>query len=264
MSVITPLSEELAEATRRLLATAARLTDADVAAPSALPGWTRGHVLTHLARNAESHVRLLDWSRTGVQTPQYPSSEAREAGVEAGAGRSAAEQLADVQETSVRLAAEIAAMPATGWLGQVSGMRPPPHPGWYLLVRRIREVEFHHVDLASGYGPADWSEEFVRRELHDCVACWPYEHSTISEIRLTPPLPGELAVLNGSHDLIRGLGEGPVVEGRMVDVLAWLTGRSAGEGVSVVSGKGELPPPPPWMAATAPADLPAAPPEEYP
>ena len=29
------------------------LSDADVRAPSPLPGWTRGHVLTHLARNAE-------------------------------------------------------------------------------------------------------------------------------------------------------------------------------------------------------------------
>ena len=33
-------------------------------APSALPGWTRAHVLTHLARNADAMVNLLTWART--------------------------------------------------------------------------------------------------------------------------------------------------------------------------------------------------------
>ncbi|MFF9641495.1 maleylpyruvate isomerase N-terminal domain-containing protein [Kitasatospora aureofaciens] len=40
-------------ATGLLLRTAARLCDADARAPSLLPGWSRGHVLTHLARNAD-------------------------------------------------------------------------------------------------------------------------------------------------------------------------------------------------------------------
>ena len=44
---------QLGESTDRLLATAGALTGAQVAGPSRLPGWTRGHVLTHLARNAD-------------------------------------------------------------------------------------------------------------------------------------------------------------------------------------------------------------------
>ncbi len=56
MSVIDEIERELAEATERLLATAARLTDEDLRAPSLLPGWTRGHVLAHVARNADSYV----------------------------------------------------------------------------------------------------------------------------------------------------------------------------------------------------------------
>jgi maleylpyruvate isomerase len=35
------------------------------AAPSALPGWSRAHVLTHVARNADAMINLLTWARTG-------------------------------------------------------------------------------------------------------------------------------------------------------------------------------------------------------
>ena len=44
-----------------------------------LPGWTVGHVLTHVARNADAYTNLLTWARTGVETPAYASPEAREA-----------------------------------------------------------------------------------------------------------------------------------------------------------------------------------------
>ena len=47
----------LAAATSRLLATATALSDAQVREPSSLPGWTRGHVLTHIAR--VGHARSL-------------------------------------------------------------------------------------------------------------------------------------------------------------------------------------------------------------
>ena len=48
------LIAEVDRATARLLATARTLDDDAVRAPSPLPGWTRGHVLTHVARNADS------------------------------------------------------------------------------------------------------------------------------------------------------------------------------------------------------------------
>src|SRR5215472_16842111 len=65
--------ECLAEGTAGLVRDLSWLTDADVREPSLLPGWTRGHVLTHLARNAEGGVRLLEWARTGVPSYAYPS-----------------------------------------------------------------------------------------------------------------------------------------------------------------------------------------------
>jgi len=82
-------------ATERLLLTADRFNDDQVRAPSLLPDWSRGHVLTHLARNADGGRRLLRWARTGVETAEYPSLAARAEEIEAGAGRSAAELVAD-------------------------------------------------------------------------------------------------------------------------------------------------------------------------
>ena len=79
--------DRLAAATGRLLASASTLSDAQAREPSLLPGWSRGHVLTHIARNADGMVNLLRWARTGTQTPMYASAQSRAADIEAGAGR---------------------------------------------------------------------------------------------------------------------------------------------------------------------------------
>uniref|UniRef100_UPI0019669E1F maleylpyruvate isomerase N-terminal domain-containing protein n=1 Tax=Nonomuraea lactucae TaxID=2249762 RepID=UPI0019669E1F len=121
MSVVVALREELAAATRRLLAAVATLSEGDVAAPSRLPGWTRGHVLSHVARNADSLHNLLTWARTGVRTPQYGSDEERDTGIEAGAGRPLAEHLTDLEMSAARLAAAADAMPAQAWSARVVG-----------------------------------------------------------------------------------------------------------------------------------------------
>ncbi|MEU4233180.1 maleylpyruvate isomerase N-terminal domain-containing protein [Nonomuraea sp. NPDC026600] len=87
MTVLLALQAEPAAATDRFLATAASLTGDDVAAPSRLPGWSRGHVLSHMAGHADSHINLLTWARTGIETPRHPTAEARATGIEAGADR---------------------------------------------------------------------------------------------------------------------------------------------------------------------------------
>jgi maleylpyruvate isomerase len=98
------LMAEVNRATERLIATAAGFDDAAVAAPCALPGWTRGHVLAHVARNADGLRNLLTWARTGVVTPQYAPGQ-READIAAQADRPAAVQLADIRESARAYAA---------------------------------------------------------------------------------------------------------------------------------------------------------------
>ena len=147
------LSARLAVAGQAVAATAAGLTDADARAPSLLPGWTRGHLLTHIARNADSLRNLLIWARTGTETPQYAAAAERDARIAAGR-RPAAELRADVEAADAAFAAEAASLRAAG-LGRAGARAArPDHPAWYTLWRRLSEVEIHHVDLGAGYRPS--------------------------------------------------------------------------------------------------------------
>jgi maleylpyruvate isomerase len=69
------------------------LSPQQVGGPSRLPGWSRGHVLTHLSRNADALTNLLTSARTGVESPMYATPAEREEGIAAGADRALPEQL---------------------------------------------------------------------------------------------------------------------------------------------------------------------------
>jgi maleylpyruvate isomerase len=161
-------------ATNRLVRSLEALSDADIGRPSLLPGWTVGHVATHVARNADGLVRLVDWARTGEQTPMYESMAAREADIEAGAARPAPEVLADVVDSAARVRAAFVELAGAGTPALerlvVFGAPPPgtapDTPARTIPFRRLQEVEIHHVDLGlDSYGPRDWPAEFVERQL---------------------------------------------------------------------------------------------------
>ncbi len=229
------LSDDLDRATARMLDTVAGLTDDRLAEPSLLPGWTRGHVVSHLARNADSLVNLLTWARTGVETPQYPSQEAREAGIEAGAGRPLAEQLPDLKEACDAFARDAAGMPAEAWAVELGRQGPAARVVW----RRLREVEVHHADLAAGYGWHDMPEAFLRRLLTELVTVRPRDDGTGPVVTIRPT---ELA-----HTLQLGAGDPSVtVSGTAADLAAWLAGRGAGSGLTV-EPQGDLPTVSGWM-----------------
>jgi maleylpyruvate isomerase len=154
---------KLSKAHRRLLATLEGLDDETARRPSRLPGWTVGHLLTHVARNADGFVRRFEGARRGEVVDQYEGGEAgRAAEIEAGAGRPAAELVADVRDTAE--AAERAAvdLPDDCWDREGRSAEGEPQTMRRILVGRIREVELHHVDLGLGYEPADWPEDFAR------------------------------------------------------------------------------------------------------
>ena len=74
------------------------LGDGDVRRPSRLPGWTVGHVLAHVARNADSHRRRTEGAAVNEVVDQYPGGYAgRASEIEAGAGRPASELIVDVR-----------------------------------------------------------------------------------------------------------------------------------------------------------------------
>jgi maleylpyruvate isomerase len=148
---------EIEAATARLYDTIGRLTDADARQPSRLPGWTRGHVLTHIARGGNALRNVLQ------DAPAYPSQDARDADIEAGAGRPIADLEADVRASADAFRA--AALTRTDWDAEVSILGFAPFPTSQLLLRRLVELELHHVDLDAGYRTADWSPAFVALDL---------------------------------------------------------------------------------------------------
>jgi maleylpyruvate isomerase len=172
-------SPELVEGVRvahgRLHGTVGGLDEAAVRAPSRLPGWSVGHVLTHLARNADSVVRRLEAAADGRQVEQYPGGEPqRTAEIEAGAGRPVEEIRADLLAADAAVDRLLGTLPATVWERPVrrSGDGGTV-PAGRLLYSRWREVEIHHVDLGLAYTPADWPAELVALMLPGLVAGLP-------------------------------------------------------------------------------------------
>jgi maleylpyruvate isomerase len=225
-------------ATERLRQTAAGLSDQQAREPSRLPGWSRGHVLTHVARNADSLRNLLIWARTGIVTPQYADADEREQGIAAGAGRPPAELLADLDASAAALAAEAASLRADDWAAEVRGLHGDPHAAWFTMWRRLTEVEIHHVDLGAGYGPDDWPMPFATACLERVAA--DFADAEAPAARLRSP-DATLVLQIGSPDAT------PAVEisGPATALLAWLTGRSSGTGLAAAP-PGPLPALPPW------------------
>src|ERR1700722_9188768 len=230
----------LAAATTRMLATATALSDTQAREPSLLPGWSRGHVLTHIARNADGLGNLLRWARTGTETPMYASAESRTADIGAGAGRPAADLATDVRESAAAFAAEAAEVPNDAWAVQVRALNGPPLPAIGVLDRRLSEVEIHHVDLAAGYSPGDWPEDFIAEAL-------PRGAESFAERQDTPH--SLVRPDDSTRSLSIGLAQSGIptviVHGQPGDLLAWLTGRGDGTTLTVADGI-TLPELPPW------------------
>ena len=136
----------------------------DVAAPSRLPDWTVGHVLTHLARNADGMVRVLAAGEEGRTVDRYEGGgPGRNAEIELGARRPAGEQVDDVRRTIERLEERWAAQ--VRWDGRSREPTGQEIPAVDLPFLRWREVEVHRVDLGVGYEPREWPSAYVREEL---------------------------------------------------------------------------------------------------
>lgn len=153
-----------ASATERLLQTVAGLTDVDARRPSLLPDWTVGHVLTHLARNADSVVRMMEGAARGDVVSQYAERQ-REREIEEGSTRPARFLVDDLTRTAEAVAAVWAATTDDVWTNGMARVRAGACPVALIPLRRWREVELHHADLGLGFDYADLSREYVEREL---------------------------------------------------------------------------------------------------
>lgn len=172
MSRLLTLLPVLDQETDRLLATVRGFGDDDVRRPSLLPGWTRGHLLTHIARSGDVLRGLAEGVVSGVPATGYASDEARNAAINAGADRPAPELAADVAASAAAFRTALLAVPDTA-AGERLHLRPgvqfPVHD---LPVIRLVEVVLHHTDLDAGYTGQDWTPDFTALELSEPQATW--------------------------------------------------------------------------------------------
>ncbi|MFI6764615.1 maleylpyruvate isomerase family mycothiol-dependent enzyme [Streptomyces sp. NPDC050355] len=212
----------MAASTDRFVRTVKALTDAEVGGPTLVPPWTRGHVITHVARAADSLCRLLAWARTGVETPQYADMDTRAAEIEAGARRPVDELLADVLTSAERFDDALRTLPEAAWSYQVRMRTGELRTPDALVLARLRELEVHHVDLATGYTFAQVPPQAARWIIDDLIAAQRRREDV-------PPMRIEATDTDLAHELGTG---GPTIRGARADLLGWLTGRTDGTGLT--------------------------------
>lgn len=166
---------------------------ADLDKPSLLPGWTRRHVVAHVAANADAIGNLVHWAATGEETPMYASPEDRAAGIERGAALPDREISGWLVGSAQSLEDAMAALPQARWATEIRTAQGRIVPATETAWMRAREVLIHAVDLDTGVGFADLPEGFLT--------------ALVEEIRAKRGLDDQLP-------------DGPLPE-----VAAWLAGR---------------------------------------
>ncbi len=213
------------------------LPDDALREPSALAGWSRAHVVAHVARNAEALTRLATWARTGVETPMYPDRESRAREIESSAREPVGTLRRELVSTARDLDAALAALDDEGWRATVRSALGRPLPASEVPWMRIREVWLHAVDLDAGAGLHELPPEVVDALLDDATALLTTKDGCPSAVLAPDDRDQRWQLGEPGGDLVVG---GPAAA-----VLGWLIGRTDGTGVTT-SGP-PLPTPPPWL-----------------
>ncbi|WP_328768709.1 maleylpyruvate isomerase family mycothiol-dependent enzyme [Streptomyces sp. NBC_00286] len=206
----------------------AGLDDQQVAEASALPGWSRGHVLAHLTDNARMFARLAEHALRGDLVAGYDGGvDERNAIIEATAGRSAAEHRAELATHTAALEAVWARADGMDWSRPVTFRNADLAA---TVFARWRETWIHMVDLELGVRPDDWPEDLAAHAIDFLLGRLPAGTCLrAEEVR--------------RHWSVGDGQPGAVVTGRVRDLAAWLAGRTPA--ISPVAAEG-LPALGPW------------------
>jgi maleylpyruvate isomerase len=202
-----------------------RLPGADPDGPSLLPGWSRRTVAAHVARNADALGNLLTWARTGVETPMYASTEARDNAIATTAQLPLASLVENSRSASRRFAAAVHGLPGPAWVVEVrtaQGRTVPVSQGVWM---RCREVWVHAVDLDTGKGFDDIPDHVLVALIDDVTGMWARRSQT-PDARFS------------AGDRHWGMGTVAVTAG-LADLARYVTGRRA--------ATGDRPTLPPWL-----------------
>ena len=204
------------EATQALLGDTIAITDTEWAQPSRLPGWTRAHVATHIARNADAFVRVMTQLRDGQATSLYESASVAREAIERGSERSALELQVDLDASAGRLHShlpELMAMPPDRLVQLTPTLTVRVDR---LIIARLGEIVLHHIDLDIGFAYTD---------IVDDVAAWLLAFNA-SKIGKAPNYPALHIVSDSGVTADIGPSDDPeTVTGPDNLLLAWLSGR---------------------------------------
>lgn len=200
---------DVRNAADQLLPLVVDLDDATARADSGLPGWSRGHVITHIANFSEAMSRQVEEALQGRLVEVYDGGRpARDAGIEAGSGRPAAELTDHLNQAITNL--------LTAWdkVGPDDWDRPILHRNSNLaagLNATWRELTVHTTDLDLGVTASDWPHEFC---LH-----------LLDFLRSRTPEGIHLILQSEDTTWENGTGEPRTLTGHLTDLTAWYAGR---------------------------------------
>lgn len=200
------------DANQSLLRDTMTILDEDWRGPSLLPGWTRAHVATHLARSADALRHLTEAWLAGEEAPQAPWEE-RFTALERGAERSGVELQIDLDTSASALTATWNTV--TDWHRPIR-LLGRARPLGSLPVARLHEVFVHHVDLDCGFTPD---------QVPPGAAAWllSWVHGRVRDVDRPAIRVESTSGLTGTV----GRGEaGEVVHGSDSQLWAWLSGRA--------------------------------------
>lgn len=231
----------MAEGTEQLARAVAELPDAALRRPSGLPGWSRAHVLAHLARNAEALSHLAHWAATGEETPMYPDLGARAADIERTSANAPAQLRSDLAQTAGVLEAQLGAFSDAAWAARVRSALGREISAAEIPWMRVREVWLHALDLDAGVQVGEFPPDLVDALLDDITPA----------LSRKPECPAAALAATDRH---RTWTFGPAAEsstrtstevhGSAAALLAWVAGRSPG---ADLTGPTPLPTLPPWI-----------------
>ncbi|MDJ0317672.1 maleylpyruvate isomerase family mycothiol-dependent enzyme [Arthrobacter antibioticus] len=232
------LMERLKAATENVSAKLGGLSDADVLAPTELEGWTRGHVLAHIAHVSNAVARQVEYAVRGELIEFYDGGQGgRTQAIEMNAGHTAQEHKEYISAGFTRVLTALDGLDDEQWNLPISYRNGVVRDG---ALAYWREMVIHLADLQLGRGPETWSKEFALYVIEFLTSRVPAD----IQLKLLPL---------GLPPMTVGAGENTVsIQGMITDIAAWLAGRTPSMGslrAEAAADSVQLPTLLPWPSA---------------
>lgn len=216
-----------------------RVGDSDISMPSLLGSWTKAHLVSHVNSNAGALLNLIHWAETGVETPMYESNEQRSREIEMGANKTVGQLKAEFNSSSSQLWSSVLSLSPEKLEFQVKSARGRDIPLYEIVWMRNREIWIHAIDLGVGIGFELFPTRLTTALIDEVVA---YLGNS--------DMPTQILIDAGDLGRSWSTGDSPDaahIEGTSSNLLAWMIGRSRGDGLKVLSPGGVLPNIPGWL-----------------